>query len=111
MQPQLGDSFQQEPPRQNYQPRNSPKKQASPENHARPSNMFDPITEAEFNAKEEAKNAYRRELQQQMEEAKRKKDMARQKQKDEELMQDKKIYNQLHQMQNEFIQEETKKGN
>ena len=51
----------------------SPKKEEI--QHMKPSNMFEDITEAEFNKREQSKKSYQNELMQQMREAKERKEM------------------------------------
>ena len=57
----------------------------------KPSNAFEDITEDEFNAREERKHTYQRELMKQMQETENRKRLAKQKIRDEEMRDEQKL--------------------
>ncbi len=61
----------------------------------RPSNHFENITEDEFNARERNKAEYRKELQRQIDEVERKKQLGKKKKMLEDIGQDERIYKEL----------------
>lgn len=77
----------------------------------RPTNNFEEITEDEFDRRERAKAEYRLALQQQitdtmaLRETQKKKDLL------EDVKQEQRIFRQLVDMREDYIQEEIKKGN
>lgn len=79
--------------------------------HMRPTNNFEEITEDEFDRRERAKAEYRLALQQQitdtaaLRETQKKKDLI------EDVKQEQRIFRQLVDMREDYIQEEIKKGN
>ena len=64
----------------------------------KPSNAFEDITEQEFNQREERKHNYQRELMKQMQEAQARKNLEKQKIRDEEMRDELKLRAQLDQL-------------
>lgn len=60
--------------------------------HSKPSNMFEDITEDEFNRRERAKIEYRKELQIQMDEIQRKKELEKKKKFIEDIATDEHVH-------------------
>ena len=77
----------------------------------RPTNNFEDITEEEFDRRERAKAEYRQELHDQMVEAREVKEKAKKAKLVEDIESEEKIWKALHDMREEFIKEEVKKGN
>ena len=76
----------------------------------KPSNMFEDITEDEFNHREQEKKAYQNELLQQMNEAKEKKRMEKDRVNRQEVEDERKIHAALYQMREAFRKEENPVG-
>lgn len=76
----------------------------------KPSNMFEDITEAEFNKREQEKKAYQNELFQQMQEAQERKKMEKERARRQEVEDEKKIRAALDQMKEAFRKEENGGG-
>ena len=79
--------------------------------HMKPTNNFEDITEEEFDRRERAKAEYRRQLQEQMNDQLERKENSKKQLAISELQQEKRIYRQLQDMQQEYINDELKKGN
>ena len=79
--------------------------------HMRPTNNFEEITEDEFDRRERAKAEYRRALQQQITDMQALKETQKKRDLIDEVKQEQKIYKQLYDMREDYIQEEIKKGN
>jgi len=77
----------------------------------RPTNNFEEITEDEFDRRERAKSEYRHALQQQITDMQALKETRKKKDLINEVKQEQKIYKQLYDMREDYIQEEIKKGN
>ena len=77
----------------------------------RPTNNFEEITEDEFDRRERAKAEYRHALQQQITDMQALKETRKKKDLINEVKQEQKIYKQLYDMREDYIQEEIKKGN
>lgn len=77
----------------------------------RPTNNFEDITEEEFDRRERAKAEYRQVLQDQMTQVQEAKDSAKKAALSADIESEQKIWKQLHDMREDFIKEEVKKGN
>lgn len=79
--------------------------------HMRPTNNFEEITEGEFDRRERAKAEYRLALQQQITDTAALRDSQKKKDLIEDVKQEQRIFRQLVDMREDYIQEEIKKGN
>ena len=77
----------------------------------KPTNNFEEITEEEFERRERKKAEYRNELMQQIREQQEKKHNLKKQDMLNEVKHEQRIYKQLHEMQQEYISDEIKKGN
>ena len=76
----------------------------------KPSNAFEDITEQEFNQREERKHNYQRELMKQMQEAQARKNLEKQKIRDEEMRDELKLRAQLDQLREQYMRETAPKS-